>query len=311
MAASAYRPVNDRPVNNPITSPGTYNYDNPITYNTPTYNEYRSYDPNQSANQLAQVDDYYSRLVNQKKSLEALTNSDNSLLPVGARLAASQALEKIISQMGDLSAVRQRVDAVQTGEQVASDMQKRQISSDADRLFRTASEGGTPSQAQGMLAKQQGYLADMSKMQSDRIQNQNQSMVASARTYNPAMSRAASFATASQRADLSGRANDGSRDLAGQSMALGAQEMEEARGARSKYALGQQAQNDAAANAIRANNISYSQLQQQGAAQQGIANRDRAAGINQYHAQAEDEALKREISDKNYSTSLFKSLYPL
>ena len=142
--------------------------------------------------------------------------------------------------------------------------ENRQIDQNAYNLMRDAAEGKAPSQAQLMLQNESNNLANVARRQANQMFNQNQSMVNSARTYNPGMARAAMFQNATQQADLAGKTMEGQQNLAGQGAAMRAQEMAGARGAYGQYALNQSAANDAAANSVRQNTMGYSQLMQGG-----------------------------------------------
>jgi hypothetical protein len=279
----------------------------PQSYKVPDSSQFTAYDPNISADQMAQLDDYNKRLRQQR---DDLVKQRDRWFPGADRDKADASISQIDQQMNDLASTRMSADAAMTGEKRATDMQSRQIDPGAYGLMRSAAEGNAPSQAQLMLKSESENLANVARRQGNQMFNQNQSMVNSARTYNPGMARAAMFQNASQQADLGGKTLEGQQSLAGQYAAMRAQEMAAARGAYGQYALGQQQQNDAAAQQMRANSMNYQQLRQQGAAQQAAANRDKATLQNQSVISQKDIDMKKYIADQQADTSLFDTLIP-
>lgn len=130
-------------------------------------------------------------------------------------------------------------------EKVAKGYESRQIDPGAYGLMKSAAEGNQPSQAELAMKRQAGSLF-----------NQSLSAASSARTYNPALARAAMFSNASGQADIAQRGGE-----------LRAGEMASARNAFGQYGLSQQSQNDAMANQMRGLNLGYTQMNQHGAIQ--------------------------------------------
>lgn len=276
-------------------------------YDLPNAAQFTAYDPNISAYQMAEIDDYNKRLIAQR---EQLVKQRDRWFPGAERDKADAAINQINQQMGQIASTRLAADAAMTGEKRATDMQSRQIDPGAYGLMRSAAEGNAPSQAQLMLRSESENLANVSRRQGNQMFNQNQSMVNSARTYNPGMARAAMFQNASQQADLGGKTLEGQQSLAGQYAGMRAQEMAAARGAYGQYALGQQQQNDAAAQQMRANNMTYQQLRQQGAAQLASARHDHAQLQSQALLQNKDIDMKKYAADKQSEASLIDTLIP-
>lgn len=289
---------------------------NIFQYDSPKGSDYGSYDPNVSEEQLNQIESYQydqkkrrnelyaQREAQRRGDINAPKMNDYSVDQLDKSIA------EINNQINDTMTLRSSIESSMKGERRATDMQSRQIDPGAYGLMRSAAEGNAPSQAQLMLRSESENLANVARRQGNQMFNQNQSMVNSARTYNPGMARAAMFQNASQQADLGGKTLEGQQSLAGQYAAMRAQEMAAARGAYGQYALGQQQQNDAAAQQMRANSITYQQLRQQGAAQKASAERDKAALYNQTALGYEEQKTKRDIADQQADVSLIDTLIP-
>ena len=287
-----------------------------VQYNTPDSSEYGSYNPYGSDKQAQELENYQYTL---RKSRDDLQMQRDAQLrgDVNAPKMNNYAVDELgktideyNKKIGQNNNQRAFLNSAMEGEKKANEFQTRQIDQNAYNLMRDAAEGKAPSQAQLMLQTESGNLENVARRQGNQMFNQNQSMVNSARTYNPGMARAAMFQNASQQSDLGGRTLEGQQNLAGQYAAMRAQEMAAARGAYGQYALGQQQQNDAQANALRGMNLNYQQLRQQGAALQASAARDQAALYNQTRLGYEEQRMKRDIADQQADSSLIDTLIP-
>lgn len=264
---------------------------------SPNRGNYETYNPYQAQNSIDQAESDRKAIQDQIAQLEAKLATINTAPPdlggmSSERVESSRlrdphttALKKkiadwraavamrqgVIDQISALKAqfadVDKRVNAAKgsvAAEGAAKAYETRQIDQGAYDLMRGAAEGKAPSQAELMLANESNNLSNVARRQGNQMFNQNMSMVNSARSYNPGLSRAALFQNASQQADLGGRTLEGQQNLAGQSAAMRAQEMAAARGAYGQYALGQQQQNDQMSNQLRQINAGYAGLNLQG-----------------------------------------------
>lgn len=264
---------------------------------TPNRSNYEAANPYQAEASIAQAESDRKRITDQIAQLEAKLStvvvsppdlggmSSEKIESSGLRDPHTLALKKkiadwraaetmrkgLVDQITALKAQYNDIDrrvnsakGAQASETAAKGYESRQIDPNAYNLMRDAAEGKSPSQAQLMLQNESTNLANVARRQGNQMFNQNMSMVNSARSYNPALARAALFQNASQQADLGGRTLEGQQNLAGQGAAMRAQEMAAARSAYGQYGLSQQGQNDQMAQGIRGLNANYAGLNLQG-----------------------------------------------
>lgn len=290
------------------------------SYALPEDSEFGAYNPYQSYGGSQALENYNNTLLKRRQDLEAIINSRGALpetvadgsggVNVGARETAAAELDRINKSLSDSAARAEMQKAAQAGEQKAGRLQNRQIDPTGQMLLLQAAEGKTPSQAEYGLENDTRNLYNSYGRQSNQMFNQAQGQAQAARTYNAASARSAMMGNNNQQSALGGKSIEGQQALANQYAAMRAQEMARSRGAYGQYVLGQQAQNDQAADTLRGVNITYQQLRQQGAAQQAAASRDQSNMYNQAELASRDIATKRYVADQQNSASVIDTLIP-